>query len=85
MAVSHFLLVGSCQLQTIPGTTHYLIHRGLTRLITEYFKHRVGKGRFGSIFLPFSDTAQGRLRPDFLARCKWDKVTELCAGSVFPS
>ncbi|XP_006461864.1 hypothetical protein AGABI2DRAFT_205847 [Agaricus bisporus var. bisporus H97] len=45
------------------GTLALLAGRGLARMITEYFKHRVG-----------------RLRPDFLARCKWDEVAELCAG-----
>jgi len=38
---------------------------GLTRLVTEFLKNRVG-----------------RLRPDFLARCKWDKELKACTGSL---
>ncbi|KAF9785019.1 lipid phosphate phosphatase 1 [Thelephora terrestris] len=38
---------------------------GLTRLVTEFLKNRVG-----------------RLRPDFLSRCKWDDKINACAGSL---
>ncbi|KAH9479401.1 Lipid phosphate phosphatase 2 [Psilocybe cubensis] len=37
--------------------------RGVARLITEAFKHSVG-----------------RLRPDFLARCRWDEALKKCTG-----
>ncbi|KAM5536620.1 hypothetical protein V8D89_009715 [Ganoderma adspersum] len=39
--------------------------RGLTALITEALKNRVG-----------------RLRPDFLHRCKWDKELKACTGEL---
>jgi membrane-associated phospholipid phosphatase len=39
--------------------------RGLTHLITEFLKNRVG-----------------RLRPDFLARCRWHAGLQACTGSA---
>ncbi|KAH9913976.1 lipid phosphate phosphatase 1 [Epithele typhae] len=39
--------------------------RGLSQLITEFLKNRVG-----------------RLRPDFLHRCKWDKELKACTGEL---
>ncbi|KAF9644655.1 lipid phosphate phosphatase 1 [Thelephora ganbajun] len=38
---------------------------GLTRLVTEFLKNRVG-----------------RLRPDFLSRCKWDDDLKACTGAL---
>jgi len=38
---------------------------GLTRLVTEFLKNRVG-----------------RLRPDFLSRCKWDDNIKACTGKL---
>lgn len=44
-------------------------------------KHRVG----ATLLTTFNSDPQnaifsGRLRPDFLARCKWDKVLQACTG-----
>ncbi|PCH36340.1 acid phosphatase/Vanadium-dependent haloperoxidase [Wolfiporia cocos MD-104 SS10] len=39
--------------------------RGLSEVITEVLKNRVG-----------------RLRPDFLSRCEWDKTLKSCTGDV---
>ncbi|KAI0773311.1 phosphatidic acid phosphatase type 2/haloperoxidase [Trametes elegans] len=47
--------------------------RCLSTLITEFLKNRVGK-------YPLDESR--RLRPDFLARCKWDKETKACTGSL---
>ncbi|KAJ6581620.1 phosphatidic acid phosphatase type 2/haloperoxidase [Mycena capillaripes] len=45
------------------GILALLATRGMSRLITDVLKNRVG-----------------RLRPDFLARCKWDEVALKCTG-----
>ncbi|KAF9006108.1 lipid phosphate phosphatase 1 [Cyathus striatus] len=47
------------------GTISVCASRGVAKLITEFFKHKVG-----------------RLRPDFLARCKWNETLTTCTGKA---
>ncbi|KAF8159483.1 lipid phosphate phosphatase 1 [Crassisporium funariophilum] len=56
--------------------------RGLARLVTEVLKHSVGQISVFLLHLLHSLTSRhtGRLRPDFLARCKWDAIAEECMG-----
>ncbi|KAH9951202.1 lipid phosphate phosphatase 1 [Amylocystis lapponica] len=37
---------------------------------------------FNSLITEFLKNRVGRLRPDFLARCKWDKDTKACTGDL---
>lgn len=60
-------------------------YRGLSRLITEFLKNRVGRF-FLMIFtvstLNSHSKLIGRLRPDFLVRCSWDVALQACTGLV---
>ena len=61
-----------------------MIGRGLCALITEALKNRVGKLSRNTYYTTTTNRRyKGRLRPDFLDRCKWDKALKACAGYAY--
>ncbi|KXN87438.1 Putative lipid phosphate phosphatase 3, chloroplastic [Leucoagaricus sp. SymC.cos] len=64
-----FLIISGCKKRSLLE-----IHHGALALLA-------GRG-LARLITEYLKHKVGRLRPDFLARCKWDKVAKLCTGKA---
>ena len=68
-----------------------IIYSSLNRVITEALKNRISRQNpwsyynWRQLLFTLMHFHPGRLRPDFLARCKWDVSRHVCTGYVWRS